>query len=159
MSRLEVFPTRSVEVNGPKGALMFRSRRMMMCASVMAIALSFTGCKKVITSRVVLSNQTTNVTILSVVATAGPVVYVYNGNLLPLGGTVGPVSVSSLSDPGDRFPIKGTIVASVGGVVKVFPIPTIINNFQIGRTNTITLTGTYVTGASGEIVGVCVDTP
>lgn len=138
---------------------MFCNRRIMICASVLGIALSLTGCKKVITSTVYLNNATTNVTILSVAATAGPVTYVYNGNLLPLGGTAGPTKVQSLSHKGDQFPITGTITASVGGVTTVFPIPTIINNFHIGRTNTITITGTYITGAPGEIMAVNVDTP
>ncbi len=137
---------------------MSNNRRAMICASIACIALSLSGCKKVITTTIFLNNATTNVTILAVNATAGPVGFHYNGSLPP-GGSVGPVARKSVSNPGDHFPITGTAVVSVGGVTKTIAIPPIANNLQIGRTNTITISGTYVTGAPGEIVAVNVDTP
>lgn len=137
---------------------MFGNRRAMICASFLAIALCTTGCKKAITSTIFVENATTNVTILSINAEAGNVRFVYTGNLLP-GSGVGPIRRKTVANRGDHAPITGTVVASVLGVRREFPIPPIANDFRVGRTNTITFTGTYLIGAPGEIVAVNVDTP
>lgn len=131
---------------------MIYSRRVMIFASVACMALSLSGCKKNLTSRTSLFNNTTNVVIVSINAKAGPAKFIYGppSPAIGIGTTVGPVSQITRSNTGDQHAITGTAVISVGGGPNLsVTLPAVTGNYQIGKTNAITVTGTALPDGSG----------
>ena len=131
---------------------MIYSRRVMIFASVACMALSLSGCKKNLKSQTSLTNATTNVVIVSINAQAGPAKFIYGppSAAIGLATTVGPVSQTTLSNKGDQYAITGTAVIIVGAGLPIsVTLPAVTGNYQIGKSNTITVSGTAAIDGSG----------